>query len=632
MTKFFALLVLGLAACVTFAWLRRRRRGKKSDTIVKPDTVLQVVVQEEALKPPAGAKLGISTLSPDERAVLSDSGDTVTQPVGHIQINAQPVDSKPGEWLTDETEQPASTKNPVPAESAVKEQAEVDIVAEAEAPKSNPIVLPEKSDHSSAPNGQTETAIILPLDLMPKHNPKEQPPPVKVPAKEKPATNAIPHAPTYRPTAPAAPGARRPANPRPTQNANTELRLRLQLQFGRGGAVRNVALLPDRRDGMPTEIEVAGTQGKLNLVELREDCYEAVPLLDASNALLQGAGWNNNAGHCRWVLGGRELYVLAPGDEFGLCGFISTPRLRLNARHVVLATARLRDEVLLALTAAGCNAPEINDELSGAPTGWLLFRNVIPTRPVQRNERDIFNALRPAHDIEPHFIGGIRLERNSWLTDFPPRIQFTGEFANSFQVMIDGQSACQTTDGAFETSGWDSEGEHRLWFGDRVETYSIRTMEEDWQPWHAHDFGTGVAICGASTRQLDSARRQQVRVPTSNPVLVGSHPGEIFRCDLRNDMRCETVLKMIPFAPVWALPMDSAHADKKSARILLFRPAEPVKDIQSPIRNVAARLVWISVIREAGSKGLSIAPDDAASKALWQRYRIVAKQLRRRMR
>ena len=51
--------------------------------------------------------------------------------------------------------------------------------------------------------------------------------------------------------------------------------------------MRNLSLAPDRRDGMPSEIEVAGTQGELHLTELREDCYEPVALYDAGNALLK---------------------------------------------------------------------------------------------------------------------------------------------------------------------------------------------------------------------------------------------------------------------------------------------------------------------------------------------------------
>jgi hypothetical protein len=447
--------------------------------------------------------------------------------------------------------------------------------------------------------------------------------------------------PTYRPLAPIAPTvstrSKRIASTRPTQSTTSDLRLRVQLVFGRGGIVRNVALVPDYRDGMPSEIAVTGTQGALYLTELTDDCYEPVTPADAGNALHQGIDWRSDGGRWRWVMGGRELYVLAPGDEFGLNGFVSTPRLLLNTRHVVLATLRLRGEVLSALESAGCSTPTISDDTTpGIPAGWLLFRDVVPTQFVLREEGDFLNALCPAHEIEPHFIGGIRLERNRWLIGYPPRIRFSGELPDSFHVKIDGQTAQQATDGAFEALGWDSEGEHRLWFGDQSETYSLCMIEDGWKQWHAHDFGTGVAICGASVCQLDATRRIQVRIPASNPVLVGARPGEVFYCYVRHDLRCESVLAVVPFVPVWALPANPIHANKQSAYIMLCDPSEPEQiDIRTltGCRETRRSLVtWIGIISEANSKGLRLVSNDEHARVLWRHYRDLAKQLKRRMR
>jgi hypothetical protein len=329
--------------------------------------------------------------------------------------------------------------------------------------------------------------------------------------------------------------------------------------------------------------------------------------------------------------------VLAPGDGFGFSGFISTECLLLNERHVVMLKSELRDKVSAALREAGCSTFDILDETSsGVPQGWLVFKEVSPTRPVPRRDGDhVFNALCPLPNIKPDFVGGIRLERNTWLAGYPPRIRFTGVFANGCEVKIDDLPAQPASDGAFEVPGWDSEGEHRLWFGDRAETYSLRTMDEAWEHWPAHNFGTGAAICGAGTSQLDATRRRQVRVPVSNLLLIGARSGEIFHCQSRSDVRCETILAMVSFMPVWALPLDPAHADKESARILLFHPSEPLAGIQMPTGNRAAihkLRVWISAIREAGCKGLSLTPADEQTKALWRRYRVMAKELRRKMR
>ena len=145
-----------------------------------------------------------------------------------------------------------------------------------------------------------------------------------------------------------------------------------------------------------------------------------------------------------------------------------------------------------------------------------------------RNGAHILNALCPLPDIEPRYIGGIRLNRQTWLAGFPPRIRFTGALGDDFRVMIDGQPAQLAADSAFEAPGWDVASEHRILFGGKTDTYALCTLGENWEMWPAYDFGTGAVICGASTHHIEGARWRQVRVPVGNPLLVGARPGEIF--------------------------------------------------------------------------------------------------------
>jgi hypothetical protein len=671
MTTFLLAALLGIAAVVVWAWLWYRRREKQSDTFISPTHPLEIA-QENSVEPPCKVEVPVtqtqttqqpnpvvlpevaSDFAPpmpsESKPVLLDSADTVSEQSHEISTASAPPDAATAvELFVSHGEQPtALTEIVVPAELNVREKSGTGTFHAEEGPKtSGSLSVPPEVDCSPHEQSvQTDAVTITPSESVILSAVKEEEPSAEtLQQEETEEVDIAPRPPTYNPTAPAAPTiqTRTPRTPRTPnnsarQNCNADLRLRVQLVFGRGGVVKSLALAPDRRDGMPIEVEITGTQGEQHLTELRDDCYEPVMLMDASTALLQGVEWRGrgDARRWRWVLGSRELYVLAPGDEFGLHGFVSTARLWLNARHVVLATKRLREEVLSALAKAGCATPEISDDTTpGVPSGWLLFRDVMPTRAVpMRDDRDILNSLCPAHEIEPHFAGGIRLERNTWLAGFPPRIRFTGEFADGFQVKIDGHAAQAASDGAFEAPGWNSEGEHRLWFGDQAETYSLKTMDEAWEQWHAHDFGTGAAICGAGTCQVDATRQRQVRVPVSNLLLIGARPGEIFHCQARNDVRCESILAMVSFMPVWALPLDPAHADKESARILLFHPSEPLTDIQMPVGNRAAirkLRVWISAIREAGCKGLALAPADEQTKALWRRYRVMAKRLRRRM-
>lgn len=515
---------------------------------------------------------------------------------------------------------------------------------DAHVPASEPATESGITDKDLSESGgptETTTADMTPATLLPQlEEDSDAPETPKPPLSE---TEPIPKPPIYHPPTPPAPWQRtsdeRERTPCPPQKADADLRLRVQVVFGRGGTVKALALVPDRREDMPGEVEVIGTQGESRLVELRDDCYDPVPLVDASDTLREGIHWRGrgDAHRWRWVLSGRELYILAPGDEIGLHGFISTARLRLNTRHVILATAALRDQVLAALVDAGCATPDVNDDNTpGVPSGWILFRNVTPTRAVpMREEADILNALCPAHEIEPHFVGGIRLERNTWLVGFPLRIRFTGELGDDFQVMIDGAPARSATDGAFEAPGWDAEGEHRLWFAGQVVTYALRTMDEGWDRWNAHDFGTGAVICGAGIHRIDGTHWHQARIPPTNLLLIGARPGEIFRYQARHDVHSETILALVPFAPVWALLIDPVHADKRSARLVLLSSMEPTSAAKrvSRDRNADRALrEWVAAINDARRKQLALADASEDARALWRRYRAVAKRLWKRMR
>jgi hypothetical protein len=448
--------------------------------------------------------------------------------------------------------------------------------------------------------------------------------------------------PAYRPLAPVAatvPTRARRSTTAASSPINTaDLGLRLKLLFGRGGDVK-LNLVADRREHMPDEVEVSLTQGKLLLTRHQENCYEPVSLSEASSALHDGVEWRGRSGSCqfRWILSRRELHVLAEGDVSGLYPFGSTARLQLNARHVVLAALSLRDGVLAALSEVGCATLEMYDETTlGVPAGWLLFRNVIPTHAVpMRDGADILNALCPLPDVEPHFVGGIHLERDTWLFGHPPQIRLTGDLSG-VEIKLDGQPVIVGSDSSVSAPEWDAEGDHQLWFGGQTQTYTLRTIEENWERWPAIDFGMGATICGASIDSSYGSRgSHQVIVPATNPLLIGATPGDVYYCHRRNDLRLQTYLTCVPFQPVWALPSDPAHADRGSARLLLLRAVAPLlpanrKNVNQSRRPEIQR--WVSVLNSASKKRLRIEPDNEDSASLWLRYRVAAKQLRRSLR
>lgn len=461
----------------------------------------------------------------------------------------------------------------------------------------------------------------------PKSKPEEpagpEPPPVKPP--KYPGLRPIP--PGQHPNEPVI----QPPGSPPAEGS--ALNVRVHLVFDRrGSGVRSLSLIPGWHRGMPADLEVTGTQGDFVFRQLEDSCRDVV-LPDIGAALREGVTWMGEASGRRWhwVLSRREIHVLVRGDDVGVSGFVSVPRLLLDSDHVVLATKGRRTEVLAALTEAGCAESAIMDEsAAGVPAGWLLFHGVTPTRPVQgHDEADILNALRPLAEIVVHFAGGIRLAGRTWLHGHPPRIRFTGDPSGEPKVTIDGESASVPPEGGFIAPGWDSVGRHSLWCTGRLWKYRIRRGAEDWNAWNAYDFATGAAICGPCMRPKDTVRCHQVRVFLHNPVLVGAVPGEIFRCNPRVDMRTDSLLLFVPFAPVWALPADPLHADKSTARILVaggLRHVLPTPIKTTGLRRNRAISAWCAVINDAGRKGLALATEEARAGVLWKEYRRAAKQ------
>lgn len=99
-------------------------------------------------------------------------------------------------------------------------------------------------------------------------------------------------------------------------------------------------------------------------------------------------------------------------------------------------------------------------------------------------------------------------------------------------------------------------------FDDRTASYSLCQMLETWGYWPAHDFGTGAAMCGAALRCFEAVKSHPVRIPATNPLILGWQPGEVFFSRAWHAVGCDTTIAVVPFEPVWALPADTLHANK----------------------------------------------------------------------
>jgi hypothetical protein len=127
-------------------------------------------------------------------------------------------------------------------------------------------------------------------------------------------------------------------------------------------------------------------------------------------------------------------------------------------------------------------------------------------------------------------------------------------------------------------------------------------------------------------------------VPASNPVLIGARPGEIEVCVPRSDVRAGLCVGFPWFEPVWAIPADALHCDKRTARALLIGPPAAVVRVEDERRTRAAKLrrrppiwgadPWCAAILAAGRKGLQTEPSRVEIAELWKTYKRYAKALR----
>lgn len=458
----------------------------------------------------------------------------------------------------------------------------------------------------------------------------------------------------YRPVA-KVPAVSPVARPRASTPAEREARdrsltLGVRLIFEQGGFCR-VSLLPRRGPGMLPQVAITGSGDPPELVELQEDWYQDMILPEMGHLLRHGVEWVGgltDGQQVRWSLGGREIYVLAPHEE--LAGFVSVPRMILGEQHVVLCTPEKLEDVRTAVALANSSEPELLENDNGVPAGWVGLRGVIPRTPVPPSASgDILNALRPLPEVAILLEGGIRIDRQTWLSGYPPHIRLRGDTAAIEGVLIDGREASLSENGGFVVPGWDTLGDHTIWCTAGSRTYSIREGAEEWEPWDAYRWSqgdpvaTGVdahpAICGVLVRAPRSASvaSRAIEVPVSNPVLIGAIPGEIFVCTPRRDIRTDLCVGFPAFEPVWAIPADALHCDKRSQRILLIGEPHAVLSVRrSPSRNRGAQgsrvAEWCAAIRMAGQKGLQTEPPQTDIADLWREYKQLAKTLWRGMR
>lgn len=426
------------------------------------------------------------------------------------------------------------------------------------------------------------------------------------------------------------------------------LEIEVRVLFERGGFCR-ISLMPHRDESIKGEITAVDATGPIELTPLQDDFYGDVFHPDLGSSLRNGVEWTaalEGGPRLRWSLAGREVYVLAPDEH--ISGYLSTTRLRLGEEEVVLCADERAHQIREIIAATGSPAPVIIGSSEGLPRGWTGFRGVIPAKSIpQSSDHDILNVLRPLPDLAIGFVGGIRLTRNSWLAECPPNIRLRGDLASGTDVLIDGATATRTEAGTYVAAGWDNVGDHTVWCASVSRSYQIRPGLEDWAGWDAYQWslegngangvGANLSVCGPLVRgpRLSNSEVIPRVVCTPNPVLIGAAPGEVARGSIRPTLRTREGIAVVSFEPVWALPFDPFHCDKRTSRIIALADLAPLTDdrLLRPAgrREVQAWSDWCAAILDAARKGLAVEPNDPRTIALWAEYRRRAHALRKRL-
>ncbi|NOZ72234.1 MAG: hypothetical protein GXP38_10030 [Chloroflexi bacterium] len=430
------------------------------------------------------------------------------------------------------------------------------------------------------------------------------------------------------------------------EKRNRSFPIEVRLIFERGGFCK-VSLIAKRSLDLPEDLVVATPGGTLGLRAMQDEWYQDITPPDISRAIQEGIEWHyeGNDGEYRWLLSGRELYVLAARSD--LRGYVSQPCLELGREHVVLCTEHLRDQVEEAIRIAGGEPAEMMDASLGAPAGWVVFRGIVPQRAVSPTSgADILNALRPIPKIDISFEGGIRLEYNTWLEGFPPAIRVYGSSEHTLDIFIDGQCAACGEDGAYRVSDWDSPGTHTVWCEGVSKTYSIVPFAASWEAWDAYSFPIAcgsdrrLSICGPLVRETVTDAQDwapSLLVPPSNPLILGASPGECCIATRVSGVVGSSCVASPSFSPVWALPRQPLRCDKKTARIIFLGNATPpkargCKRKTGKHKNDDCIDAWCRMILDASRKGLWLVPYNEKVRNLWFCYKRLARSIWRERR
>ena len=406
-------------------------------------------------------------------------------------------------------------------------------------------------------------------------------------------------------------------------------RMHLRVMLGHRNQFR-ISLLPERTKDLEEEIEIRGPDGQIASWPASQDVWycDVVPL-NFGELLIKGADWelSSETQQLRWVLSGREIYVLASSSAGTISGYIPVQRLILFEEHLVLCTKQQEKRVRQALSDAGCPDMGYVSDRDNLPKGWVLFNHVRPTIAVAHdNSAGILNVLRPIHGIEIVLQGGIRLSHTSWLNAHPPAISIRGTDSKELNVMIDGNAAHCDETGKYMAEAWDNPGHHIVFCGGVTKSYELVNTPNEWGFFNAFSYIQNVdnermfSICGPAV--LPGSENEFVSLaPGKNTCIIGTVPGQIAISSMDVGIRRGEYLAVADFPIVWVLPSNPLTCSKPNSYVKMISCEEVVKRIEVGNRKINQNILrWCHAILDASRRQLRVEPATEETKQLWESY------------
>ena len=259
----------------------------------------------------------------------------------------------------------------------------------------------------------------------------------------------------------------------------------------------------------------------------------------------------------------------------------------------------------------------------------------------------ILDVLKPRPEAKVSLIGGIKIDRGTWLASHPPQIHVTGEHVDSSAVKIDGKTADRGVKGEFTGSGCFELGDHEIFVSGTTKTYSIIEPDAVWQQWSAHRLPSGqsqsapqfeISVCGPLVwgEAADRKSQQPLFMPASHPVLIGATPGQIIYCKGPSHNVSGRLIGFPNFKPMWALPANPLRCPRSLSVRKISESADgapgPLKrDQRSRAENERLKR-WSRIIRETGNRHLKVSPNDEAAIRCWKQFQRCAKAVNKAIR